>query len=330
MNLYYKFPLALLLFTFPSFIYCQKISGNSKNYHKEFYLTSENDAYCLQGKDYYYTDGIYFGFCYVTDPKKFKWLKKTIIKKMINTFELRQDIYTPRSGSVQALEDRPFTGYLALTFNKYIFSQKNNLVELGTSIGTIGPNALGKDLQTTYHSIFGFYNVEGWDTQLRNELSLNFNALLLKPIIKGSKEKRFFNLDGYTKAQLGNAFTNISLGGLLRLGSAENNWNSSHWRARISRTNDAAPVLDHELYFFYEPLVTLQAYNATIQGGMFIKNKGPVTGDIKPFVFTNQIGIRYAENRWTTALIYIAKSKEAARQIENDKFCSIQLVYLFN
>ena len=137
-------------------------------------------------------------------------------------------------------------------------------------------------------------------------------------------------MDGFIKAQIGNAVTNARMGALIRIGKMENNWNSTHWKAAITANKNVAPVRRVELYFFNEPSITFQVYNSMLQGGMFIKNKGPVVVDIKSIVFTNKIGVLAAEDPFTTSIIYIFRSKEAQTQIRNENFCSIQIGYRFN
>jgi hypothetical protein len=325
----FKFLLAAFI-SVPLISFSQKTTA-TKKFRNEFSVVSDNDDYSFQFRDGYYTNGIYLKLSYASDLSTSKWFNKPTIIKVVNGIEIGQAIYNPYSFSYSQpqQQDRPFTGYLALTFDKHIFYKSNNVLELGASLGTIGPNSLGENVQRWYHGVIGIYDVRGWPTQLNNEVSLNLKASFVKPLITGDKEKRTFNIDAFAKAQLGNAFTNVSVGSLFRVGRIENNWNSSHWRARVSSSDGAAPVQHHEIYFFYQPSITLQVYNATLQGGMFINDKGPLTVDINPVVFTNQIGVRYAQSRWTTALIYIFRSKEAKRQIRSENLCSIQIAYRF-
>ena len=108
------------------------------------------------------------------------------------------------------------------------------------------------------------------------------------------------------------------------------NMTHAHMRRDSKANKNVGPVHHVELYFFNEPSITFQVYNSMLQGGMFIKNKGPVVVDIKSLVFTNKIGVLAAEDPFTTSIIYIFRSKEAKTQIRNENFCSIQIGYRFN
>ena len=301
------------------------------SFQNEFSIVSENDNYTLQLRDGYYTNGLYLKLSHAVEIGKRKWFNKPSIKKVINEFELGQAIFNPVKHDLTYpdQQDRPFAGYLAFSFGQRIFYKNNSLLEWGTSLGTIGPSSYAKEVQRWYHHIIGIYDVKGWPYQLANEMNLNIKASYYKSMLYGDPETRRLNIDGFFKVQLGNAFTNASIGGTLKIGLVENHWNSSHWRAQISTENGTHPAHDHELYFFYEPAVTFQAYNAVLQGGMLVKDKGPKTVGIKPIVFSQQFGLRYAQNRITTALIYINRTKEAKTQIRNENFCSIQMAYRF-
>ena len=323
----------IIFFTSPIICYSQQKETTPKEYfQKEISGISDNDNYTLQVRDGYYTNGIYFKLSCAADPLKSKRFNRPAIKKIVNGFEIGQAIYTPIDTSkvLPQDQDRPFAGYLAFTFDKKLFYGNNSIVEFGATLGTIGPNSFAENVQSWFHGISGLYINNGWPTQIKNEINLNLKASYSKPIIKGNYEKRFFNMDGFIKAQIGNAVTNARMGALIRIGKMENNWNSTHWKAAITANKNVAPVRRVELYFFNEPSITFQVYNSMLQGGMFIKNKGPVVVDIKSIVFTNKIGVLAAEDPFTTSIIYIFRSKEAQTQIRNENFCSIQIGYRFN
>src|SRR5690606_33147155 len=97
---------------------------------------------------------------------------------------------------------------------------------------------------------------------------------------------------------LGNTFTGLETGILFRTGNINPFYHSVTTQSQVS-TKFEKDLKEQEFYFFLKPSLTYVAYNATIQGGIFVKDKGPVTFDAKPFVFTQQIGAAYANNRWT-------------------------------
>jgi len=315
----------------PLIIFAQKdISAKNHFFRNEISLVSDNDNYTLLGRDGYYTNGIYLKLSHAVDIENSKWYKnKPNIKKVITGFEFGQAIYNPVSYNrpFPEYQDRPFAGYLAFTFGQYIFLKKNTVLEYAVSLGTIGPNSFGKNVQRWYHNVIGIYDVVGWPYELNNEASINLKTAWYQSLLKTDPQKSQFNIDGFAKANLGNAFTNLSVGGTFKVGMVENHCNSDHWKARLSTKNGSKAMGNHELYFYYEPALTYQAYNAVLQGGMFLKNKGPLTASIKPVFFSQQFGVRYAKNRFGAALTYVNRTRQATTQIRNENFVSLQVGY---
>lgn len=301
-------------------------------FQNEISVVSDNDNYTLQLRDGYYTNGIYLKLSHAADPAKTKWYKnKPTIKKVVNGFELGQAIYNPVSYNrpLPQYQDRPFAGYLAFSFGQHIFYQDNSVLEWAASLGTIGPNSYAGNVQRWYHRVIGIYDVKGWPYQVNNEMSLNVKAAYYKSLLKTQPQRSQFNIDGFARANIGNAFTDLTLGGTIKMGRVENHWNSSHFRAQVSTATGSQPLGKYEIYFYYEPAITCQAYNAVLQGGMFLKNKGPLTVGIKPIVFSQQFGLRYAQHRATVALLYINRTRQATTQQRNENYCSIQFAYRF-
>ena len=301
-------------------------------YQNEISLVTENDNYTFQGRDGYYTNGIYLKWNRAVATENIKWFRnKPGIKKVVNGYELGQAIYNPVSYNrpLPAFQDRPFAGYLAFSFHQHVFYQNNSVLQWAASLGAIGPNSFGKNVQRWYHNVIGIYDVKGWPFQVNNELSLNVKVAYYKSLLPTLPQQSLFNIDGFAKANLGNALTDFTLGTTVKIGWVENLWNSSHYKARVSTANENKPIRKHEIYFYYEPAITLQAYNAVLQGGLFLQNKGPLTVAIKPIVFSQQFGLRYAQNRVTTALVYTNRTRQATTQQRNENFCSIQVGYRF-
>ncbi len=323
----------IFIFFCPAWLLAQAETTAPTNFFStEISLVTENDNYTLQRRDGYYTNGLYLKLQYAVATEKSKWFSnKAGIKKVVNGLELGQAIYNPVSYNrpVPAGQDRPFAAYLAFTFNQHIFYQNNSVLQWAVSLGTIGPNAFGKNVQRWHHNLIGIYDVKGWPYQLNNEMSLNLKSAYYRSLLKNREPQSQLNINGFVKANLGNAFTDLSMGTTIKMGLVENNWNSSHYAAQVSTANGNKPVRNHEIYFYYEPAITFQAYNAVLLGGMFLQNKGPVTAAIKPIVITQQVGLRYAQKRITTALVYTNRTRQATRQQRKENFCSIQIGYRF-
>lgn len=293
-------------------------------FRQEIMITSENDNYTLQLTDGYYTNGIFAQLSYVgrQQPKGF-------IKK-VQSFEIGQQLFNPaRFDSIKIeTQDRPFAGYLYAKFQQQLFVKRHAAL-LGWSVraGAIGRPSMAEEVQRMYHHLIGIYDVQGWQNQVADEWSLQLSAHYTRSLLNRPPEKRRWDIAATGMANLGNVFTDISGGLLLRAGWMESYQNSAHWGARVSREGGAAPVLKRELYFFVQPLITWQAYNATLQGGLFTRHKSPKTVAIEPWVLATQLGFKWAQNRWTLGMHYTHRSRQAKAQLRPENFLSVQLAY---
>ena len=68
--------------------------------------------------------------------------------------------------------DRPYAGWLYLGADLLQDSDRRMLEHLELQLGVVGPAALGKQVQRTWHDWIGATEPEGWDSQLHNEPGL--------------------------------------------------------------------------------------------------------------------------------------------------------------
>ena len=74
----------------------------------------------------------------------------------------------------------------------------------------------------------------------------------------------------------------------------------------------------------------LQLYNATLQGGMFRKDKGPVTASIEPWLYQHRVGLMFASRPISAVLAIVHRTKEARTMRRAENYGSILLSYRFN
>ena len=300
--------------------------SNSKIFSKQISITTENDYYLFQGKDAYYTNGIILNY------SKIHHARKTTFLKQIDQYEIGQKLYTAFSRKIYHPEqiDRPITGYLYAKFSRSDFMKNNQLFQWGISAGTIGKAALGEQMQDGFHrlihvnpSIWGWI----WNYQLKTEPGINFHGLYAKGLL--NSETSFFQLVPVSIATLGTSFTNISQGLFFQIGKLKPINESAYWNAALTDSR-ASKINKSELFFYYFPELEYQLYNATIQGGLFRKDKGPIISTLKPLVFTQQLGALYSFDRYTLRLGIVFESKEASSQRFNHAYGSIQGSYRFH
>ena len=293
-------------------------------YRHEIQVVSENDNYLLQLRDGYYTNGLLVKFSYA--GKK----QTPVFSKRVQTIEAGQQIFNPnRFDSTNPItQDRPFAGYLYAKFQQRLFVKRHQaLLGWSAGVGVIGKPSMAEHVQRWYHYLVGIYDVEGWQNQIADEWSVQVSGHYTRSLLNHSPEKRRWDLAATGQANLGNLFTDVSGGILLRAGWMESYQHSVHWDARVSRDGRPGPAHKRECYFFLHPVITWQAYNAVLEGGLFTHNQSPKTVAIEPWVLATQLGFKWAENRWTLGVHYTNRSRQAKTQIRQEHFLSVQVAY---
>lgn len=299
---------------------------------KQISIEWDNDYFALGGTDRYYTNGIYLNYKLLAKNSKPG-------EKKIWDFELGQAIYKQFTrkvwptvlasnmypGGIGAL-DRPITGYLYGKVSRLHFFDKEQLFEYGISVGTIGDNSFGRQTQANWHKASGVGDWWDWvwKYQLESELGVNLHGQFAKSLFKHDAS-RFFNLTSLTKATLGTSFTDASQSLVLQAGRFGKMNASSYWNSRLQ--NQKEEKQSREYFFYYAPEIKFQVYNATVQGGLFRDDKGPIVSDPEPVVITHTIGAMYGNNRLSAGAGVSFMSKEAQSQRYNHVYGKVQFAY---
>lgn len=301
------------------------LAAQSQTYKNELGLRSDNDSYLGQGSDRYYTNGLFFNFRHALDQQK---LPEGLEKK---TYEisLGQKMYNPYSGDAPnpATQDRPFAGYLYAEAAMNWFYSNESIIKTSAQIGTTGKNSLGEAGQKLLHRTFGFYDIAGWDYQIKNELALNLSGQYTRLLTRAAGDAVEFSFEGY--ANLGTTFSGAGAGILFRTGSLNQLFNSAYTNAVIGNHAKTKTLVKREFFFYAKPQLNVVAYDATIQGSMF-NNNSPVTFSQKPLVFAQQIGADYSSARFTVDFSVIFKTREIKSAARAHQWGSLGLYYRFD
>lgn len=301
------------------------INSYGQTYKNEFGFRSDNDSYLAQGSDRYYTNGLFIHFRRAVNQQG---LKEGLEKK-IYEITVGQEIYNPYSGSAAdpAQQDRPFAGYLYVGGASNWFYSKERVLKISANIGTTGPASLAEDGQKLLHNTIGFYELEGWDYQIKNALAVNVSAQYTRLLHRSSNQATDFSFEGYANA--GTTFSGAGAGLLFRAGGLNQLFNSAYTNAVIGNNSKTKSLVKREVFFYAKPQINFVAYNATIQGNLFNDND-PVTFDVKPFVFAQQIGFNYSSQRFTFDFGMLFKTKEIKSTAKAHQYGTISLFYRFN
>lgn len=144
-------------------------------------VTLDNDLFV--GKDRGYTNGFYVSLYDTGDmfdrivnhrfwvtPLMWSMPKDEIIGA-VNAYKIGQTLSTPSDINivVPGENELPYSSLLAFT-NSYITVKPAYADMVSTSIGIVGPAALGEETQKLVHRFLGSDEPQGWGTQLENEL----------------------------------------------------------------------------------------------------------------------------------------------------------------
>jgi len=301
-------------------------------YRNQITVTADNDQYIDPSHDRYYTAGIALDF---THALKHDTLHSALAKRTLE-LEFGQRIYNGYTASARKPQpdpfvfgpydiDRPFTAYLYAGAALNLFYKNENALKLDMQIGTIGPAALGKQVQTGFHESLGLYKARGWPYQLSNAPGINLKGDYKMLLYRNSGN--WFDIAFNPTAWLGNTFTGASAGMQVRFGHFEKFYESTITNSIVNSNASKKPT--SEFYFFTAPQLNYAAYDATIEGGLGLSDKGPVTFGIYHYVYQQQFGLEFASARWSANYIVYIKSREVKSTALGDQWGSVSLAYRF-
>lgn len=279
------------------------VFGFSQGKTTEIGFITDNDLYTSFKNDMYYTNGLEIFYRFLSKNNNEK------INKKITEFRVGQYIYNPRFINAEAvtINDRPFTGYLFAEAGRSFFYQSESVLKTDFQIGYMGPNALGEEMQESFHHIIGYKEVYGWDNQLHNALALQAHVLYSKKLFK-ERNHDFKDFHFQSEANVGTIFTGVSTGILARFGFKK------LLPVYDSNLHDASVSFEpqynvREFYFYAMPSVNYQFYDATIQGSMF-NDTSPLTFDLEPLRFNAEAGFKYRHNNFNVSYSFMYRGRE--------------------
>lgn len=313
-----KIYILLFLNLLPTFLTAQS------NYKSEAGFRSDNDAYLATRQDRYYTNGLFLQYRHAALDSGFS----VALAKKIYELEIGQKMYNSRSGRGSDIDliDRPFAGYLYAGGGISWLYKNERVLKANVQAGIVGPAALGETAQKFLHHTFGFYEISGWEYQIKNEFQVNTSVNYTSLIGRDPQNKADVLLNTYANA--GTTFTGAGVGATIRIGEINSLFNSAITNSRIS--NSLTDTVPHaEFFFFAQPMLHVIGYDATVSGGLFREDKGPVIFETKPVVFSQELGFAYAADKWSFNFSVIFKTKEIKSPALHHQYASFSTFYRF-
>jgi hypothetical protein len=245
-----------------------------------FRLNYENDLFF--GTDYYFTQGVHFE---LVNPKIGKLpMRKVLLRpdawSMRYGISLESAGYTPTTIFADSIlyGDRPFAGMSYLkAFTIATDSIKRRIVSSTLTVGLMGPDAGGYEIQAAIHRRTGNADPTGWKYQVSNNIILNYEV---------TYEQALFTLGNYLLVtgvgmiRAGTHNTKAGIGTVVMIGVFHDPF--------VSGKRRRGPFG----YVYAHPEVNLVGYDATLQGGPFSKASPYViaSGDISRITFRSDVG----------------------------------------
>jgi lipid A 3-O-deacylase len=296
----------------------------AQTHTQEFGFQSDNDSFLAQGSDRYYTNGLFLFYRRALNFQSDKLANKVL------GIEIGQKLFNAQTGGVPnaTYVDRPFAAYLYAGANmNYLLKNESN-VKVGLQAGVVGPSAQGEDVQKIIHNTFGFYELNGWQYQIRNSAQINLTAEYNRLLARAN----WVDVTATAYGNVGTGFNGAGTGPLLRLGYFNQLFNSVSTQSTVTRTN-TAPLHPNELFLHYKPQFNYIAYDATVQGGLS-KDSDPtgmeITSQPNHTTFTHQVGVSYGGTRWILDATAVFSTKQVKSQVYNShQWGSVSILYKF-
>jgi lipid A 3-O-deacylase len=303
-----------------------------------FALYVENDTRKMggPGSDQSYSNGIKISYIYAENriPRwsrpvvhGLSFLAPDLEKAKLNyAFSAGHQIYTPNNTQETALikDDRPYAGWLYLGFMVCLRQDKvEHFLEL--NLGTLGPSALGQEIQNTTHGMIGEEKALGWSNSLNDEPAIQ---LFYQKRYKRSLSDQIDFIPSYGAA-LGNVKVSAQIGALVRLGI---NLPDDFGPSRPS-AGDSDPFVAprqnefnnrKSFYVFAGARGNWIARNIFLDGNSF-RESPRVTK--YPITFSTEFGMGAQFDRYSVVWRFVTKSPEFEEKRSFNSFASVSLVY---
>jgi len=186
-------------------------------------FTLENDFFA--GYDRHYTNGLQLAFVtpLASVPAAIRALPpfdRSASPEVV--FAVGQRIYTPVDieAPVPDPHDRPYAGWLYGLAD--VQTRNDETIDHVTiTLGVVGPAALARQTQDTFHLLTGSERVEGWNSQLRNEPAFTLGLERAWPAIAHDRLGDYrTDLALRSGVTLGNVLAYANVGAVWRVGTA--------------------------------------------------------------------------------------------------------------
>jgi len=282
-------------------------SQGGEKYRSVLSIVHENDFinYRGSGTDRYFTCGIQLRYSYPTG-KLNDFFRHLLITAGDNDlsfsyWELSQLMFTPSNISkpIPQPGDRPYAGALYLSKGLTTFNKASGLIiQSEMNLGMIGPYSYTKEVQTFVHKQINDEKPMGWNTQIKNDLIINYNITIKKMLVLMNQLQANVKII----SRVGTLYNDLGAGFEINAGKINSIlpvYSSNFLASRQASGNK------HQLYFFADGQVRFVLGNSLLQGGVVHAFKNDcadfyhISEDNLTRCVTNaEMGVAYSGRRW--------------------------------
>lgn len=273
----------------------------------------ETDKYYTAGQDFYYR--------WLT-LAKFPFVKNTDSTKTIFTFHYGNKVFNPLNLDTKDTQymDRPYCGWNFIGMELQNFNRRNSGNLLAVQVGLVGPASGMGAIQVWWHQAINLYPVQGWDSQIVNEVVVNFNYNHSHAFTLGKGIEMVSN----SGAWMGTGSNKLTQDFTLRLFKFNPLSESSFLSSRISGKRNP----EREFFFFASVGGDLVFSNIFIQGSLFASNPSPFTTTINPLYISTRVGIQYSSKR-ISASFSLAHLTQETEWVKVHDYASVSMAFRY-
>ncbi len=262
----------------------------------------------------------------------FKWTYGFESLGTTYSVSLAQKIFTPENTRATTLvvDDQPYAGWLYAAFGKSFHRGSfGHAFEL--SLGTVGPSALGKELQHEFHRLSKDPAPKGWSQQLKDEPTLQVSYQIRRPLLLGgSHSAMYWDAVPYVAAGVGNVLIAAQVGGFLRFGFGLSDGLVSAWHPGMGTGAPTIPESSSDrswgVFGFIGGSGAAVAHNIFLDGNTYASSHNV---DKLPFVHALEAGIALRLYRALVTWRHTWLSPEFRENRYQHDFVTLQMTYFF-
>jgi len=297
-------------------------------------LLVENDVFT--GSDQHYTNGLRLSYLSRQDDvpdyiRKFAAAMPFVElgARLRAGYALGHNIYTPNNIKAAELveDERPYAGYLyaGMAVVAESDSRAGNILDTWElDIGIVGPSALGKEVQNSFHHMIGVRQAEGWRNQLEDEIAVSLtHERKWRHLWRHPNSGLGVDLTPHVGGSVGNLATYLNLGATVRIGEGlARDYGPPRIRPSLPGSGFFLPYDGIGWYLYAGVDGRAVAHNIFLDGNTFTDSHGV---DSKAWVGDVQMGVVLTFDRVRIAYTHICRTREFEGQESGDNFGAVSI-----